>query len=93
MKRKLKERFTDDFTEVKLYFNTQARIFRHIKKIKKRPSMDSREPGSTSFNEAGIYNGLSWVLLCFGTAMKFNDDTKACILYSYMWWFLSITRG
>lgn len=84
MKRKLRGRFTDDFMEVKLYYNTQAKIFRHIKKIKKRPSMDSREPGSTSFNKAGIYNGLSWVLLCIGAAMNFNDDTKASTLYSYV---------
>ena len=59
MKRKLGLRFTDDFMEVTLYSNTQMKLFKHMKKIKKRPSIDAREPGVSSFNQAGIYNGLS----------------------------------
>ena len=82
IKRKLGEKFTDDYMELKLYYKSQMNIFKHLKKVKKRPNPDG-EPGSTSFNDAGIYNGLTWVLLCLGTAMKFDKETKATTLYSY----------
>ena len=58
-------------------------IFKKLKKKKKRQKHDD-EPGNTGFNEAGIYNGLTWVLLCLGTAMKFNEETMASTLYSYL---------
>ena len=85
IKLKLGKSFNDDFMELKLYVKTQMKVFKNLQKIKKRTGMESMEPGNTSFSEAGIYNGLPWVLLCLGRAINFNDDTMASTLYSYMW--------
>ena len=85
IKRKIGEKFNDDFIEVKLYHKSQMKIFKLLKKKKKRKKTnDDDEPGNTGFNEAGIYNGLTWVLLCLGTAMKFDEETIASTLYSFL---------
>ena len=54
--------------------------------------LHSIEPGKLSHNLAGKYNGLSWVVHCLDKAMSFEDETPASIMYSYLWWFLSVVQ-
>ena len=75
---------TPEFSACELYYRKQCQIFKHLKPITKR-RRDTELPGKTSYKGAGIYNGLSWVLLCLDTAVKFDKDTKSSTLYSYLW--------
>ena len=83
IKRKIGREFNDDYIELKMYYKSQQKIFKLLKKKKKRRRTDD-EPGNTSYSEAGIYNGLTWVLMCLGKAMMFNDETNAATMYSYL---------
>ena len=82
----------DEYKGCQLYYDQQKSYFGQLQRIC-RSELDSREPGKLSFNLAGKYNGLSWVVHCFDKAMLFNDETSASTLYSYIWWFLSVARG
>ena len=75
-----------------LYYDKQKTYFGKLQKVTIK-TLDSREPGKLSFNQAGKYNGLSWVIHCFDEAMRFNDETPASTLFSYLWWFLTVVRG
>ena len=75
-----------------LYYDKQKTYFWKLQKVTIK-TLDSREPGKLSFNQAGKYNGLSWVIHCFDEAMRFNDESPASTLFSYLWWFLSVVRG
>ena len=74
---------TPKFSACELYYQQQRQIFKHLKPVKKKSCRDTLIPGKTSYNQAGIYNGLAWILLCFDTATKFDKKTKASTLYSY----------
>ena len=77
IKRKLKEKaVNEDYSALELYYSQQRNHFRKIRPITKKTCSSSQLPGKTSFKQAGIYNGLPWVLLCFDTAIKLNDQTK-----------------
>ena len=68
------------FSACELYYQQQRQIFKHLTPLKKKSCRDTQMPGKTSYNEAGIYNGLSWVLLCLDTAVNFDASTKASVL-------------
>ena len=76
-------KLTPDFSACELYYQQQRQIFKHLKPVRKGSCRDTKMPGKTGYNQAGIYNGLAWVLLCLDTAVKFDENTKASTLYSY----------
>ena len=86
-------KLTPDFSAVELYYQQQRQIFKHLKPVRRGSCRDTMMPGKTGYNQAGIYNGLAWVLLCLDTAVKFDENTKASTLQSYFQQFLSTTRG
>ena len=86
-------KLTPEFSACELYYHQQRQIFKHLKPVRKKSCRDTLMPGKTSYNQAGIYNGLAWILLCLDTAIKFDKNTKASTLYSYFQQFLSTTRG
>ena len=60
LKRKLGGELSDAYSECELYFYQQKRYFKNLRRIRKKKSAaDSSCPGKTSFNQAGIYNGLA----------------------------------
>ena len=73
-------KLTPEFSALELYYQQQRQIFKHLKPVKKKSCRDTQIPGKTDYNQAGIYNGLAWVLLCLDTAVKFDESTKASTL-------------
>ena len=82
-----------EYLPLELYYKQQRNHFQKIRRIRKRTYANIELPGKTSYNQAGHYNGLPWVLLCLNAAFKFDEKTKPSTLYSFFWWFLSIVRG
>ena len=76
-------KLTPEFSACELYYQQQRQIFKHLKPVRKKSCRDTLIPGKTSYNQAGIYNGLAWTLLCLDTAVQFDKSTKASTLYSY----------
>ena len=73
-----------EFKCCEMYYAKQRRIFKRLKRVKR--NVDQLEgPGKTAYNLPGKYNGLSWVIHCFDSAMAFNKDTPAKVLHSYLW--------
>ena len=92
IKREVGGAFSGDDDECLLYQKMQKKYFKGLKRIQKSKT-SSLSPGKTSYNQPGKFYGLTWIITCIDKALTFNKDTSASILYSYFWWFLSITRG
>ena len=92
IKRRMGGELTKEYKGCQLYYDQQKTYFGQLERVPSR-KLHSIEPGKLSYNLAGKYNGLSWVVHCLDKAMSFDDDTPASIMYSYLWWFLSVVRG
>ena len=77
-------KLTPEFSALELYYHQQRQISKHLKPVTKKSCRDTEIPGKTSYKQAGIYNGLAWVLLCLETAVKFDKNTKASTFNSYL---------
>ena len=85
LRRKFKGNLPTCYSDCMIYYKNQQKYFKNLKPIKFREEREiPRVPGNTNSTAAGVYNGLPWVVHCLDTALSFNNQTSASILYSYL---------
>lgn len=94
LRRKFKGKLPKCYNDCMIYYRKQQKYFKDLKPVRFNiDRVTPRIPSNTSRTQAGIYNGLPWVIHCLETALGFDSKTSASSLYSYFWWFISVLRG